>query len=102
MEGLDTMGVDPKEYAFEMAKSTNHPSVEFCGQSIANCGPFQILWDNYVMVYNDPSQPYFPWYPAIKIVLIFVDFNVLFWPFAFIMIVRTAIWIIKFIGILDL
>ena len=99
---LDTIGLDPQVPFFYAAKAYNHPSVEYCGDTIALCGPFQLLWDNYVMVYNDPTQPYQIYYPIIKAIIVFFDFNIMFWPWAIVMIVRTTIWIVKFIGILDL
>ena len=99
---LDTIGLDPKMPFFYAAKSINHPSVEYCGNTIADCGPFQLLWDNYVMIYNDTTQPYQFWYPLVKGTVVFFDMNIMFWPWFIIMAIRTTIWVVKFIGILDL
>ena len=86
---------------FGYYKLTSHPSVQYC-KSIKVCGPFQILWDNYVMAYNDPTVMMQVWYPAIKVVILTVDYLTIAILFGSYLIVFLSAYIIKWIGLLVL
>ena len=84
---------------FGAYKFANHPSVEYC-TSIKTCGPFQILWDNYVMAYNDPTVMMQVWYPIVKVVIICSDLLFIFLLFAIPLGIQYSVYAIKWLTLL--
>ena len=54
VEMTDTMFPSVKEGMFHTMRALNHPSVEACTDSLT-CGPFQMFWETYIMIYNDAT-----------------------------------------------
>ena len=53
---LDFAQIPYQETAYNIAGSINHPAVMDCGKSITNCGPWELVWDNYVKIYNQTGD----------------------------------------------
>ena len=49
---FDFLQVPYEETFYSIAGSLNHPAVMDCGKTIATCGPWELIWENYVKIYN--------------------------------------------------
>ena len=82
-----------------------HPMVSACTGSTgiypsADCGPFQLFWDNYVTIWNNASVNQQASYPWLKGAVVLVDFTFLFLAFAAPLVVEFTSYVTKFNGIL--
>ena len=104
MRLFDMFELPYEDTAFDYAKSIDHPAVRDCGKTISTCGPWEIIWDNYIKLYNQTgdSRTQLWWYWWVKLYIIQWDFTLIAIYFSFPLAINGIIWAVKFFGILDL